>query len=216
MALNVTTLISNILPPLHTDTAANAVFVSDGELTRFFDEAIKALARKFLVFVTRSTTAIDLAQGTALYNAPSRHICTLHLALIPDADLTDAVDLVPSSTTELEALDEAYATTQGTPGYWYSDRSGVNKIGFYPVPDAAAADDTTEIIYAEFPATLNEAHPGDDVPVPQCIADYLEAAVLRAAYGKESDFAMPETAAQLAELVKLDEQVINSLWGGAQ
>lgn len=214
-ALNATTLISNMLAPLHTDSAANAVFTTDSELTRFLDEALKNLARKFLVFVVRSTTAIDPVQGTVTYNAPSRHICTLHLTLLPDGSAANAQPLTASSTTELEGLDEAYSTTQGTPEYFYLDRSGINKIGLYPVPNAAAADDTIEIIYAEFPATLDEAHPGSDIPTIQTIADMLEADVIRAAYAKESDFALPEVAKNLEGLVNLYNSAIGQYWGMA-
>lgn len=214
--LDVEDLISNILPHLHTDTAANAVFTSDPELTRFFDEALKEHARKFLVFVVRDTDDIDLVQGTAVYDAPDRHICTLHVTLLPDGDAEEAADLVASSTTELEGLDEAYRTTQGTPRYWYSDRSGVNQIGFYPVPNAAAANDTIEVIHAEFPEELDEAHDNVDVPVPVPVGDMLEARVLQAAYGKESDFALPEVAKNLGELVSLYEQAITAYWGNAQ
>lgn len=208
MPLNVNTLISNILPALHSDSLANLTWWSDAELTRFFDEALKHHARKHGVFIKRDSS-ITLVQATAVYSAPTRHIATLHVSL-------DGVGLIASSTSELELLDDTFKTTQGTPTHWYSDREGQNKIGFYPVPDAVAATKNPEIIYFEYVAELDEAHVNTSVPTPAPIGDYLEAVVLRAAYSKESDAALPEVAQNLGELVKLYEQVIVNLWGMGQ
>jgi hypothetical protein len=209
MALNVNNLIANLLPPLHSDTLANLVWWTDGELSRFFDEAVKSHARRHGVFVKRSITAITLVQGTAVYDAPTRHIDTMHVALA-------GVALIASSTSELELLDDAFKTTQSTPTHWYSDREGQNKIGFYPVPDALNAGLLPEIIYHDYPAELDEAHVNTVVPVPTPIGDYLEAQVLRAAYNKESDAALPEVAQNLSELIRLYENVILQLWGESQ
>lgn len=209
MSLNVNTLISNLLAPLHSDSLANLVFWSDAELTRFFDEALKSHARRHGVFVKRDASSITLVQGTAVYSAPTRHIDTLHVTL-------SGVGLIASSTSELELLDDAFKTTQGTPAYWYSDREGQNKIGFYPVPNLAAVGLNPEIIYHEYVAELDEAHVNTAVPVPAAVGDYLEAMVLKAAYSKESDCAIPETAQNLDELLKLYDSVITSLYGISQ
>lgn len=209
MSLNVTTLISNLLGPLHSDTTGNLVFWSDGELTRFFDEEVKAHARKHGVFVVRDTTSITLVQGTAVYDAPARHVDTMHVAL-------DGVPLVASSAGELQLLDDAFKTTQGTPQYWYADGEGQNRIGFYPVPNLAAAGKHPELIIHEYPADLDEAHDNTAIPVPACTGDYLEAVVLGEAYGKESDARLPETSAGMKTLAKLYEQLSEHLWGTAQ
>lgn len=209
MPLDLTVLIGNLLGPLHSDSTANLSFWSDAELTRFFDEALKMHARKHGVFVVRDITSITLVQGTAVYDAPARHLDTLHIAL-------DGVPLIPSSSSELELLDDAYKTTQGTPEYWYADKVGVNKIGFYPVPNLAAAGKHPELIIHQYPAQLDEAHSNTTVPVPACCGDYLEAVVLGESYGKESDARMPETSAAMKQLARLYEQVIEQLYGVAQ
>lgn len=209
MALNVNTLIGNLLSPLHSDTLANLVFWMDAELTRFFDEALKSHARRHGVFVKRDTSSITLVQGTAVYSAPARMVDAMHVSL-------DGVDLIASSTSELELLDDAFKTTQGTPAYYHTDREGQSKIGFYPVPNAAAATKNPEVIYHGYEVELDEAHIVTAINVPAPIGDYLEACVLKAAYGKEGDCAIPETAQNLGELVKLYDSVILSLWGNSQ
>jgi hypothetical protein len=209
MSISVNDLISNLLGPLHSDSAANLVWWTDAELTRFFDEAVKSHARKAGVFIVRDITSITLAQGQAVYDAPARHISTLYVAL-------DGVPLIPSSSSELELLDDAYKTTQGTPQYWYADKEGANKIGFYPVPNLAAAGKHPELIINQFPAVLDEAHSTTTIPVPACTGDYLEAVVLGEAYDKESDARMPETANGMKQLAAFIEEIDLKLYGGSQ
>jgi hypothetical protein len=209
VSLNVNTLISNLLGPLHSDTTGHLVFWSDGELTRFFDEAAKRHAKLAGVFVVRDTTSITLVQGTAVYDTPARHVATLHVAL-------DGVPLIASSSSELELLDDAYKTTQGTPAYWYEDKEGANKIGFYPVPDATAAGKHPELIIHQLQADLDETHSNATISAPAVTGDYLEAVVLGEAYGKESDARMPETSAGMKQLAKLYEQLYADLYGAYQ
>lgn len=213
MSISVNDLITNLLGPLHSDSTANLVFWSDAELTRFFDEAVKSHARKAGVFIVRDITSVTLVQGTAVYDAPARHISTLYVAL-------DGVPLIASSSSELELLDDNYKTTQATAdspiAYWYADKEGVNKIGFYPVPNAAAAGKHPELIINQFPAELDEAHSNTTIPVPACTGDYLEAVVLGEAYSKESDARLPETSAGMKGLAALYEQLDRDLYGVSQ
>lgn len=209
MSVSVNTLISNLLGPLHSDSTANLCFWTDAELTRFFDETLKKHARMHGVFVVRDTSSITLVQGTAVYSAPARHLDTLHVAL-------DGAPLIASSSSELEVLDDAYKTTQGTPQYWYSDKEGQNKIGFYPVPNLAAAGKHPEIIFHQYQPELDEAHINTTIAVPAPMGDYLEAVVLGECYGKESDARLPETSAAMKQLAKLYERIIEGLYGVAQ
>ena len=209
MSISVNDLITNLLGPLHSDSTANLVWWTDGELTRFFDEAVKSHARKAGVFVVRDITSITLVQGTAVYDAPARHLDTLYIAL-------DGVPLIASSSSELELLDDSYKTTQGIPLYWYADKEGANKIGFYPAPNAAAVGKHPELIINQYPAVLDEAHSNTTIPVPACTGDYLEAVVLGEAYGKESDARLPETSAAMKQLAKLYEQIFDDLYGVSQ
>ncbi|MGA9769179.1 MAG: hypothetical protein WBV94_09070 [Blastocatellia bacterium] len=209
MSVSVNTLIGNLLGPLHSDSTANLCFWTDAELTRFFDEAVKSHARKAGVFIVRDITSITLVQGTAVYDAPARHISTLYIAL-------DGVPLIASSSSELELLDDSYKSTQGVPLYWYADKEGVNKIGFYPVPNATAAGKHPELIINQFPPELDEAHSNTTIPVPACTGDYLEAVVLGESYSKESDARLPETSAAMKQLARLFEQIFESLYGVSQ
>jgi hypothetical protein len=130
------------------------------------------------------------------------------------------VALSASSTNELELLDENYQATQADDDhpilYWYEDKSGQNKIGVYPVPAAADAGNTLEVIYHQYPTTLDEAHSNTTITVPTPIGDYLECVVLGEAYGKESDGRMPETSAAMKQLAALYEEVILDYYGEAQ
>lgn len=211
MALNISVndLITNILPMLHASSTANLSFTTDAELTRLFDQAVKAHARRHGVFVVRDTASVTLVQGTAVYSGPARLIAIRHVALA-------GVPLVASSSSELEMLDDAYKTTQGTPVYWYADKEGQNKIGVYPVPDAAAAGLKLDLIIDQYPADLDTGHSNTAIPTPAPIGDFAEAAVVAEVYGKESDGQMPETAAALRGLAALYDQVLSELYGGAQ
>lgn len=209
MALNVTNLITNVLPLLHTDSAANAVFTTDSELTRFFDEALKAHARKHCVFVKRDTTTVTFASTQAAYDLPARCLAVMHVALAN-------VPLLSSSSYELEVLTDFLTSELGTPTYWYTDRAGSGKIAFYLVPTTPDVGNHPEIIYMEYPADLDTAHVNTDVPVPQPVGDYLELAVLRAAYAKESDFALPEVAQNITSLLELFDRAIVNLWGAGR
>ncbi len=208
MPLDINDLLSNLLGPLHSDSFANLVWWSEGELTRFFDETVKRLGYRAGVFAARNTNGVTLVAGTATYALPARTIDVLHVSL-------SGAPLIASSTSELEMLDDTFQSTEGTPSYWYADRSGL-KIGFYPVPNTAAGGLSPELIIHQLPEELDEAHVVDEVPVPAPVGDYLEMAVLMRAYAKESDAALPEVAANLQQMIALVEQAMRGLYGEAQ
>lgn len=232
-----TTLLNNILPMLHIAGTANA-FWTDSQLHRWFADWIKRHAERQGVFVLRDVSQ-TLTAGTAVYAAPADHLDTIHVAtaisigaamnglLLESGDLlllesgdemllesgtTAAVvgtGLVASSTTELEALDDLYATTQGTPERWYPDRIGANHIGLYPVPDASGA--TLEVIYHGFPCDLSSGF-----NAPTAIGDYLELAVYAEAVGCESDGQIPEAATAARQVMSLIDEVVQLYFGRAQ
>jgi hypothetical protein len=212
--LSVSTLIANLLPGLHSDSLANLVAWTDEELTRIIADALKRLAQEYGVFVIRDITIV-LVQGTAVYGAPTRHVSTLHIAI-----LESGRPLIPSSTKEMELKSSSFATTQAavaTPiRYSYSDKSGANKIGLVPVPGALDAGKHLDVIFHQFPCNLDAAHTDVDIRAPKFVGDWAEAVATSEAYGKESDFQMPETAQSCKTLAMLYEQVIGQLYGVAQ
>jgi hypothetical protein len=231
-----TTLLNNILPMLHAAGTANLVWWTDGQLHRWFADHVKRHAEAHGVFVLRDATA-TLVAGTATYDAPADHLDTIHVAITSGASGDDALDLesddslllesgdeillesatvtssaaglVASSTTELEALDDAYATTQGTPTRWYPDRIGANMIGLYPVPSASGA--TLEVIYHGFPCDLSSGFFG-----PAVAGNYLELAVFAEAVGCESDGQMVESAANARQVMSLMDEVTQMYYGRTQ
>lgn len=212
--LNVTTLISNCLPGLHASSAADLIAWTDAKLTIRFADALKRLAQDFGVFVVRDV-AIVLVQGTAVYSAPARHISTLHIAI-----LESGRPLIPSSTKEMELKSGTFATTQAAAAtpirYWYSDKSGVNKIGLVPVPGVADVGNHLDIIYHRYQCDLDAAHTVVDIQAPKFVGDWAEAVVNSECYGEESDLQIPESAQSYKQWAMLYEQVMSSLWGGAQ
>lgn len=208
MAQNVSTLITRMLPDLHTDSIANAVFVADCEMRTFFDHAVKRLARLAGVFVTRDTS-ITVSTSTATYALPARHLNTLRVTL-------NGAPLVSADTHALAMKVGTFESTTGTPKKWYQDKITVDRIGLEPVPNAGSNGHTLAVIYNSYPAELDCVPTNTTIPVPAVIGDYLESVALMEAYGKESDFALPESSQHLKQHAGLIEQVVTAYWGMAQ
>ncbi len=213
MSLNITTLIQNLWPFLHASNAADAVFWPDSELTRYFAESLKRLAQRIGIFVARDTTSITFVAGTAIYDAPARHLSTLHVA-------SEGRPLTASSTKELEARDSLFQTRQVAATKhirdWYSDKIVTNKIGFTPVPSAALAGLHPEVIFHQFPCNLDSAHTDVAIDAPVVCGDYLEFCVIAEAYGKEGDLQMPEVAQSAKAFADLFEATFKHYWGMSQ
>lgn len=201
--MNTNTLINRLLPQLHATAEANLYATNRAELLEIIDESLKRLARKVLIFVARNTS-LQTADETATYTLPERHIATLHVAI-------EEIGLIASSTSELEALDEAYKTTAGAPQHWYGDGEGFSKFGLYPVPEGA---DEIEIIEQEMPAEISELNLSCQMPA--VFDDYVQALVLRRVYTKESDIQMPEVAGPLDQLISIYEATLIDLYGKGQ
>lgn len=221
MSASALTAIGNLLPALHrtdsmlTGASSNAAITADlvwfskKEVLRWFDESLKHIARKALLFARRDTSTV-LVAGTAAYATPARHLATLYAA---HSDKS----LRPDTTAALELRDTQYATRSGTSERFYEDKGGANIIGLYPVPTAGdVGAGALEIIQSEWPAEIDELESNVTMPVPLVIADYLECRVLSEAYRKESDAQLPEVAEQLSQLAMLIEGVIVGYWGENQ
>ena len=204
MSVELTEVLAELLPVLHARVEADLSFWTKEELYAWLDEELKKLARKGVFIVKNSITIVA---GTATYSTPTRHVSTLHVAFNNKA-LRDA------TTDVLEAGDPSYQTTPGTPTHWYPDRIGFNKIGLWPVPNAAAIllASTVEVIYHEYPAAP-DGFGTVSIPVPSPVADAMEVGVLIEAYAKVSDSMCPEISGHLRELMKLENEVMESLWG---
>ena len=200
MSLSVTTEINNLLPLLHADSTANLVHWTDAQLTRWYHDQLIRHAQTTGAFVKRSQV-ITLVAGQATYPAPTDLLDVMHVAI-------DGIPLSPSTTTELEALDDGFRTTAATstslPSRWYTDKYGANLIGLYPVPAASAgAGSELDIIYHFYPCGLDAAHTNVTIAVPSPIGVLLDLRVLAEAFGCETDGQMPEVAKAASSIADL-------------
>jgi len=172
---------------LHAETRAALVAWTDAELVRWFNDGLHEAVRTAGLFVVRNNAFITLSQGVVYYALPGDLLDVIRVAL-------DNVALIPSSTSELDMLDEGFQYTQGPPTHWYLDRGEFHQIGFYPVPDAATAGSQIDLIYHKTPCVFDEGHTADTLDAPLILGDALELRTLAEAYKCESDFQCPEIA----------------------
>lgn len=205
MAVSVTTLISRLLPDLHTDVITNSVSWTECELIVWADSAVKRLARLAGVFVTRDTS-ITAATSTATYALPSRHLSTIRVTL-------NGSPLVSADTHSLSAKTGTFESTTGTPKRWYGDKITVDRIGLEPVPNSGSNGHTLAVIYHSYPTELDCPKVNTSIPVPAAVADYIESCMLMEANLKESDLGCPEVSQHLKEHTAFIESVILNYWG---
>ena len=210
--MTIASLTTNLLPLLHSDSVANLVWWTQNQLTRWTSDALKRLAQNFGLFVIRDTTSILLIQSEPLYDAPPRHLSTLHVAV-------NNRPLKASSTHELEMRDVNYRTTEAAVDQhvrrWYSDKVGANTIGFQPVPGIEDDGENAEVIFHQYPC-FEENDVNVAIEAPAFVGDYLEAVVLGEARACESDAQMVETAQAAKSIASLYESIFTQYWKGAQ
>lgn len=183
-------------------------WVTLAELYQFGDDRAKLLARTSSLFLTYDAS-INVVAATAAYNLPAAHVFTLSAWLVNTGGLLQMLRL--SSVGQLFGLDGNWPATTGSPSRLSLDEAAVGTATLYPIPIANA---TLAQILDEYPATVVAG--SSSVPVSPILQDYFTDALLAAARGKESDSAMPEIAAHMAERLKLYEQLIEHLWGPGQ
>lgn len=196
MADSVVTRIDNLLPMLHSDTRANLYAWTDAFLVREFHDGLREICRTAGIFVKRVNGFVRLRTGVIFYVLPADLLSIIRVAI-------NGVALIPSSQPEIESLDEQLWFTQGTPLYWYLDRSEYHQIGFYPVPNAAHDMVFVDLIYHYTPCVFDEAHTADTIDAPLILGDMLELRTLSEAYfSAETDMSMPETAQAAKQAVE--------------
>jgi hypothetical protein len=205
---DINTLITGLLPDLHSDSITNLTWWTKAELIQWADEALKRAAKRFALFINRDASQTTSAAGGSFARA-SRHLATLHVN-IGNRSLT------ASSSEELFAADESYQTTQGDPEErWFEDKLATT-TGYQPLTPAAAAGRTIRALYTEFPAELDTGELNTTIPGPLCFGDYIQTAIRAEANSKESDAAMPEVAKHDRELMSLYESLFSYYWGENQ
>lgn len=209
MVLSVATLITQLYPQLHGSSEADLVFTDDDDMVRLFSDAIKNLAQRFGVFVLRHINR-SLVQGQLYYDAPPRHLSTLHVAI-----LETGKPLAASSTKEQELRSTAYETTQATAAkpirWWIEDKAGVNRVGIVPLPGADDSGNHWDMVYHAYSCNVLEG-----IETNHTWGDYLSHVVMADLWTPESDFSIPESAKGYRALANLYEAVAEKLWNKAQ
>ena len=211
-AFDSTQIVTNLLPSLHAATRADLGPWADSELPwteadliQWMDEALKRLAGLVALFVSRDACA-RTAAGLSTYALPANHIATLHVSV-------DGVPLRPGNMAELEARGPTFRTISGTPDHWYEDLIGTATMDLTPVPTVAGK--TVAIVYAGWPDALDVTKTQTMVAAPAPVKGYLALAVLKEAYGKESDMEMPDVSAHAKSQMDLFEALWLSYYGAA-
>ena len=70
---------AEVIPWLHSDSAANLVWWTEAELYQWLDHMARVLSRDALLFV-EADTSVTVSPGTAAYAVPSRHVATFYVS----------------------------------------------------------------------------------------------------------------------------------------
>jgi hypothetical protein len=204
---DVNTLITGLLPDLHTPSIADLTWWTKAELIEWADEAVKRAARSWALFIARDANQVTgVGQGSAAHLA--RYLVTLHVSI-------GNRSLRASSSAEMAALDLNYLVTQGDPEeHWFEDKSTSQATRWQPVSQVGGR--TIRFLYTEFPAELDTGELNTTIPGPLCFGDYIQNAMRAEADAKESDAAMPEVAKHDRELMALYESLFDYYWGTNQ
>ncbi len=196
-------VVADILPALGASSLADLDWASSTELYQWADEAIKRLSHRCGVFVERDTSNTTVS-GTSQYPVPDGHIDTIHVTL-------GTLSLRATTVAELEALDGAWAVTQGTVTRFSMEADGTDFITLYQVPTTNGT--TLAWIFHQFPEQIAS---GSTIDVPSPIADYLAYGMIGEARRKESDRAMPEVSDHCDQMMALMEELATAYWGPGQ
>lgn len=195
-------MLTALLPTLHSDSFADLTYWSQSDLVNHTDEAVKKLSRSAMVWINRDTSITTVA-GTGTYTLPADAENTIHASLA-------TTPLRAAAVMDLEAGDENFQSTLGTPDHWYEDDLTLGTIGLCPVPTAAAPVNTINTVY---PPDLDTGLVNTLVQAPAPLAIYLSFAVLAAVYGVEGESEQPDLAKHCQGRADMLTQVFQSYYG---
>jgi hypothetical protein len=184
---------------------AAATWLTPDELYQYADDAAKLLARTTALFLTYDAS-IGANVGQSTYALPAGHVFTESAWLNYGVSTQQ---LRPTSAAELWALDATWPATNGYTTRISFDAADVGHAVLYPIPAAGGA--LLAQVMGVVPPTITSAASG--LQVPEVVQDYVSMGMVAGARSKESDSAMPEVAAHLAERMKMLDAVFQSYWG---
>jgi hypothetical protein len=201
-------LLACLYPRLHAADASTLVWWTESDLRNWANEALQLLARQALLFIRRDTGTLTVS-GQREYPLPQRHLATIH------ATYNDR-PLLPTDRAQIDSLDygaDAAACLTGQfPKRWYEDTLGVHaSVGVYPSPFDAS---TLAVIFSQAPEALTST--ASTMPIPYCLAAFVEDYVLGEAWNHDSDFAMPELAQHFQQKRAFYLELYQAYWGPKQ
>lgn len=207
--IQLTVAIAEVEIALNASSGADLQPWSEEDLYDWFDEGAKRLARSCGVFIERDTSN-TIVTGTAAYPLPEGHLSTIHCSIAASGS---TLSLYPTNVQELEALDADWVDTQAPVTNFLMDTAGVKDVQLYPNPDDTVSG-TVALILAEFPETISSTN--TLLSAPPVVQDYLKWHAIAEARRRQSDYAMPDVAENMAQRVSVFEQVAMEYWGTAQ
>lgn len=198
MSVDLLTVLNDTYAQLGAAGSSDLEFWTTGALTRFGQDAAEQLCRRVPLLVKRA--ALNVASGTAEYAHPAHHIQTVHLSV-------DQYSLRPTTVQELEALDDAWRTSQDYPERYVEGLGGDETVILYPNPIVAAAG---AIVYQ---ANVDES--STTLEMPPVLSEYFRLAMIAGARRSEGKGAMPDVAQWCEGVMSLIEQAAAQYWGNS-
>jgi hypothetical protein len=122
--------------------------------------------------------------------------------------LWNGTALRPSNVADLEAIDDSWQATSGTPArYIEDDDQGVRRVRVYPAP---ASPGTLTLIYFQVQAALSASQTSS--PLCRALDSYLLLRTVEAARLKECKGAMPEVSQAITTIAEQVESAALALW----
>lgn len=203
--VNLAVMAKDLWPPLNAVSEADAIFWSEAELYQWINDAVNRLADNAPLFVVYDQS-LAAATGVGAYAQPSKFIATLQ------ADLAGTV-LRARNVQQLEALDDNWPTSAGTPEAFALDSQGERQLRLYKTPSAPSNGLLVGQVMQTLPATVNASNA--ILAAPTCLREYLSFSALAEARAKETRAQMPEISAWLRGLVGMMDKAIVGYWGNS-
>lgn len=193
-------MIGELWPYLNAAAEADAIWFTEAELYRHADDAARRLAAETQILTERDATTSTVA-GTASYAYPSSHVRTTHMS-------AGGFSMIPATVQEVEALDDAWQTTQAPPER-YLHNLGTEQFTLFPVPDAV---ETVAIVGSMAPvSTLSSGSP--TVNCHDCMREWFLLEILAAARGREGHGAMPDMVPVARQMAGVMLQAVQAYYG---
>ncbi|MGH2360056.1 MAG: hypothetical protein ACRDGM_05880 [bacterium] len=207
--MNLTQVVTALIPALNSDSLANLVWWSETELYQWLDEGAQAICRA-TGLLAETDSSITVVPGTAIYNLPARHLSSI--ATFAQA-APNNIALRESSLAELEALSSTWPTDEGNFLERVAHQPGAEQATFYPLLFTGRPNEVVEAICYRYPSTISSGSPTVNLPEP--LRDYFFFRALGEARGKEGEARMQEVAKSMRHMADTMAKVAVEYWGPA-